>query len=119
MSYARFGLDGSSVYIIDCDFGSTGPDLAEIGVIVLACWNCALLNEGSRSWAYSTPYRAAMLKHIADHRAAGHHVPDWVDEGIRDDWTDDEVRPVVSGGVKEPRPGPGLGSGLHRARAQV
>lgn len=57
MSYARFGFDGSQVYV----YHSTSD--------MLVCCGCAL--DGS----FETASRAAMIDHLRDHEAAGYRVP--------------------------------------------
>ena len=82
MSFVRLGQDGSQVYIYD-DI-AVGP----------RCCYCALaktwLDEaGNTHWVdFATRDLDAMLAHIAEHRAAGHVVPDWVDQALRDEWED-------------------------------
>lgn len=67
MSYARFGEDGSSVYV----FG-TGE--------YLICFGCKL---GGVS--YSTGYPGEMIAHIEQHRAKGDIVPDRAFERLREE----------------------------------
>lgn len=44
---------------------------------------------GNTHWIdFATRDLDAMLAHIAEYRAAGHVVPDWVDQALRDDWGD-------------------------------
>lgn len=70
MSFVRFGTDGSAVYIYD--------DTVE----GLTCCGCILTDP----WpAFGDDGHAAMLAHIAEHRAAGHRVPAWVDDALRAD----------------------------------
>ncbi len=69
MSFVRFGVDGSQVYIYD-DI-DLGPH----------CCFCALAEQD-----FSTRDLDAMLAHVAEHRAAGHVVPAWVDDVLRDEW---------------------------------
>lgn len=66
MSYSRFG-DRSDVYVF-LDVSGT-----------LTCCGCQL--EGRRSFDSTVQ----MVDHLAEHRAAGHRVPDIEDEL----WTDD------------------------------
>lgn len=75
MSYVRFGTFGSDVYVYpDVDLG-------------LRCCACKLESppRGIASW--DTRSRAELLAHLAEHRAAGHTVPDFVDEVLRDEIT--------------------------------
>jgi hypothetical protein len=80
VSFVRFGTDGSQVYIYD-DI-AVGP----------TCCFCALAKRshdegGNLHWVdFATRDLDAMLAHIAEHRAAGHTVPDWVDQVLRDEW---------------------------------
>lgn len=67
MSYVRFRYD-SDVYIYDDVDGAT------------RCCGC-LLGEDPR-----TTDLTVMLAHVQAHRAAGHKVPRWVEEALRDDW---------------------------------
>lgn len=65
MSYCRFGV--ADIYLYDdISYG-------------LLCCNCSL--EPDRSFATGKDFDA-MLAHIADHRAAGHDIPTWVDEEL-------------------------------------
>lgn len=68
MSYARFGWDGSDVYV----FLSVGGKLE--------CCGCSLR---PRIWTYDST--AAMLAHLEDHRAAGHTVPDDCIERLKEE----------------------------------
>lgn len=75
MSYARWGEDGSQVYV----FG-TGD--------MLVCMGCRLIDDQNRTPAvdddrtyadgnsYSTAEPGAMLEHLLEHRARGHVVPE-------------------------------------------
>jgi hypothetical protein len=67
MSYARFGWDGSGVYV----FKSVGNDEHPGGW--LECCGC-VLPSSPEDWfqAFST---AAMVDHLRAHVAAGQHVP--------------------------------------------
>jgi hypothetical protein len=82
MSYARFGWEGSDVYI----YMSTGG--------WIECCSCSLqptrqgkllgedfeINESFK--AYDTQ---EMIHHIAQHRKAGNRVPHYVEEELRED----------------------------------
>lgn len=62
MSYARFGWDGSDVYVIsgfDRDYGSGW-----------GCISCILVEEG-----FFAIVEQAMINHLLAHRNAGHTVP--------------------------------------------
>lgn len=69
MSYARLGAFGSQVYVYDDVRG------------FLCCCFCPL--DPNDFHATSGP---AMVAHLAEHRAAGHHVPGYVDAGILADY---------------------------------
>ena len=58
MSYARFGWEGSDVYVY-LDVGG-----------YLACCGCCL----SDYWRHDDT--ASMIAHLREHQAAGHHVPE-------------------------------------------
>lgn len=74
MSYARFSY--ADVYV----FMSTSGHLE--------CCGCILGDQ----WAYDSTQ--AMVDHLAEHRAAGHDVPDGIEQQLRQDdrksWTDYE-----------------------------
>jgi hypothetical protein len=80
VSFVRFGSDGSQVYIYDdVDRGPT-------------CCFCGLAKvtydeDENPHWEdFSSRTLDAMLHHVADHRAAGQVVPEWVDHALRDEW---------------------------------
>jgi hypothetical protein len=68
MSYCRFSNADAYIYD-DVDYG-------------LYCCGCRLDESGGYAAGKSV---AAMLAHIRDHRAAGHHIPDFVDQALIDD----------------------------------
>lgn len=97
MSYARFGWEGSDVYLI----GTVYPG----GVHVIECCGCfftpltserpADVTDSSPKWMrdfklwYKGPFPAFttnedMLAHLDKHRAAGHTVPESAYEAIRE-----------------------------------
>lgn len=78
MSYARFGWDGSDVYV----FMSVGDREYPGGW--LECCGCLLPSNPDRWFrAFST---VAMVDHLRDHATAGQHVPgDVVPELLADD----------------------------------
>lgn len=81
MSFVRFGSDGSQVYIYD-----------DVRGYKICCF-CAFTpwdDEAERTAApdFHTNDLDAMLTHIAEHRTAGHVVPDWVDQRLRNEWQD-------------------------------
>lgn len=80
MSFVRFGSDGSQVYIYD-----------DVRGFKICCF-CGLAEvtedaAGGQHWGdFRTNDLDAMLAHVAEHRAAGHMVPDWLDQVLRDEW---------------------------------
>jgi hypothetical protein len=77
MSYARFGWDGSDVYV----FKSVGNKEHPGGW--LECCGCLLpSNPGRFLQAFST---AGMIRHLRAHMAAGQHVPSDVIPELRAD----------------------------------
>jgi hypothetical protein len=75
VSYVRIGQDGSQVYIY--------PDVDGY----VSCCFCPLDADPR------TRDAEVMLAHVAAHRAAGHHVPAWVEADLRDDWPRYQDRP--------------------------
>ena len=89
MSYCRFGEADAYIYL---------------GVNGLECCGCIMAPKEK----YPTPYvdmfgltwedyslpvgpfetTREMLKHIAEHRAAGHHIPEYVDERLKNEYPD-------------------------------
>lgn len=67
MSYARFGADGSEVYVFMNCGGS------------LECCGCWLDDQ----WTYGST--DAMIEHLKKHEEAGHHVPSYVYDELRMD----------------------------------
>lgn len=115
MSFVRFGTDGSQVYIYDdvnrgpvccgCALAERLPDRTDAELATL--WVPAGMDREfyRQQWApdFATGDLDAMLAHIAEHRAAGHVVPDWVDQTLRDNWDRDQAtsmtaRSLTSGG---------------------
>jgi hypothetical protein len=98
MSFVRMGSDGSQVYIYDdCDLGPrccfcalakrlpdrTDEELADMWVpsgMDPEIWRVR------REPDFATRDLDAMLAHVAEHRAAGHVVPAWVDDSLRTGW---------------------------------
>lgn len=64
MSYARWGQNGSNVYV----FGSTYE-----GRDVIVCCGCLLVEDEDGSARFDTPDE--MLTHLERHLRAGHVVP--------------------------------------------
>jgi hypothetical protein len=91
MSYARWGWNSSDVYI----YGGTST-----GGNVLVCCGC---DDGD------CPTYGDMLRHISKHRAAGQHVPAYVDERLQAEIADPAQQWVEVGELPEtmhPDPGP-------------
>ena len=99
MSYVRFGVDGSQVYVYPdvagyvrcCGCGLTKrlPDRSDEELAAL--WVPLGMDReawGRKRWEpdFHTTDLDAMLAHLAEHRQAGHRVPDWVDDDLRGDW---------------------------------
>lgn len=72
MSYVRLGVDGSQVYIFEHVAG------------YVECCFCAFSGSGGDD--FHTTVLDEMLAHVAEHRAAGHTVPEWVDRELSEDW---------------------------------
>jgi hypothetical protein len=97
VSYARFGSDGSDVYVFTSSAG-------------LECCGCILQrrewedDSGSPFGGYLravgdiVPYvfdsNAGMIAHLELHRAAGHHVPEYVFDRLRDPEDEAENRAI-------------------------
>lgn len=83
MSFVRFGAD-SQVYIYD-----------DVRGYKICCF-CGLAkitpaptedDPDAIHWDdFHTTDLDAMLAHVGEHRAAGHMVPKWVDQALRDEW---------------------------------
>lgn len=73
MSYARWGRDGSDVYIYGTD-----PRVV--------CVACPLVSGEIASFVAKD--EDEMLAHIERHRAAGHHVPSYADDELKADRDD-------------------------------
>lgn len=71
MSVVRKGEDGSDVYIFPVSpYGSN---------VVMECAHCLLADFGAHQ--ADVP---EMIAHMREHRAVGHHVPDWVEDEMRE-----------------------------------
>lgn len=108
MSYARFGWDGSDVYVIGTASGPEGPHFIECcGCRLVADMRAPSPAELAEIWpdapppwcepgtefdfapyeAYAFPSGQAAYAHMEAHIAAGHHVPQYCLDRIReDDW---------------------------------
>lgn len=100
MSFVRFGSDGSQVYLYDdidrgpvccfCAFTERLPDRTDEEIAAL--WLPEVLTGDRERFRarYGSDFASrdldAMLGHVAEHRAAGHVVPEWVDQALRDEW---------------------------------
>lgn len=68
MSYARWGCDGSELYVyLDVTRGYT-------------CMRCPLLTNAHD---YCTPHATSMVHHLEAHQLAGHAVPQSAIESVR------------------------------------
>jgi hypothetical protein len=74
MSWVRWGID-SSVYIFDH---------TDLGPVCFACLLLERHNGNDRH--YATTEADDMIAHLAEHRRAGHVVPDWLPQHLRDTW---------------------------------
>lgn len=88
MAFARFGWDGSDVYLFG---GVTGPDFDDMSTHIIICGGCLLTGgEGAgEPWGDSADFtsRDMLLAHLQQHRTAGHTVPDSAIERIMaEDW---------------------------------
>lgn len=107
MSFVRFGVDGSQVYIFErtgdlkkeccyCALTKRLPDHTDAEMAGM--WIPAGMDPGiwRARWEpdFATDDLDAMLAHLAEHRAAGHVVPDWLDDDLRREWDDDESEAV-------------------------
>lgn len=76
MSYARWGRDGSDVYVYQ---HIKGP---------MVCCGCLLAREpdAPTPWPdFHATTVADMLEHLAQHRDAGHRVPRFVDDRLKEE----------------------------------
>ncbi|OII61163.1 hypothetical protein BJP40_06450 [Streptomyces sp. CC53] len=88
MSYARLGQSGSDVYVFMDISGH------------LECCLCALMPVGRiLPGSFRAHCTQGMVDHLAEHEAAGHHVPDYVVPELPAD--DAENFPRAKGGEPE------------------
>lgn len=84
MSYARFSED-SDVYVF----------LRDLGLECCSCTFAVLAEMRSANVTMSLNFLAHntddMLAHLDQHRAAGHVVPDYAYEGLRDDRRENDI----------------------------
>lgn len=101
MSFVRLGQDGSQVYIYDdvdgtkhCCFCALAKVIRQRTDEELAAIWLPVDGADREHWraVYEPDFHTndldTMLTHIAEHRTAGHTVPDWVDQALRDEWED-------------------------------
>jgi hypothetical protein len=99
MSFIRRGLDGSDLYIYErgdgkkqcdgCPLAKRLPDRTDAELAAYVPDSLATDRELWRArWEedFATADLAAMLAHVAEHRAAGHCVPDYLETWLREDW---------------------------------
>jgi hypothetical protein len=100
MSYCRFGWESSDAYI----FGTIHNDEN-----VIVCCGCLLVRtDDAEGYAEFDNY-GDLLRHINDHRVAGHHIVEHVEERIRHEIDHPDQRWVEVGVLPEtmvPDPGP-------------
>ncbi len=103
MSFVRFGVDSSQVYIYDdvrgykiccgCSLSKRLPDLTDAELAEV--WVPAIYSRESfrQRWEpnFTTTDLDALLAHVAQHREAGHTIPDWLEQRLRDEWQPAEV----------------------------
>ena len=97
MSYCRFGWESSDAYI----FGTIKANKP-----CIECCACRLTG----TYASATFYTYGdLLRHINEHRAAGHHILDQVEERVRREIDDPDERFIEVGVLPtamHPDPGP-------------
>jgi hypothetical protein len=99
VSFVRLGSDGSEVYIYADVDGTTHCCFCALSKVIrqrsdeeLAAIWLPVDGADREHWRavhepdFRTDDLEAMLAHVAEHRAAGHVVPSWVDQALRDDW---------------------------------
>jgi hypothetical protein len=94
------GVDGSEVYIYAgwdgkvccrCALSKRLPDRtdAELAAMKVPAGMDPELWRARWEPYFTTDDLDTMLAHMAEHRAAGHVVPGWVDGVLRDEWDED------------------------------
>ncbi len=83
MSYARFGCDGSDVYVYGSNDGKRE---------FLVCCGC---NLGGGA-IVSCRTEAEMIAHLLAHREAGHTVPEYTLERLREESALADKRPLAA-----------------------
>jgi hypothetical protein len=86
VSYCRFD-DGTNPFNFPPDLYQGRSD-AYIFHAVEGHWECCGCWLG-KEWRY--PTKEAMLVHIAEHRAAGHVIPEFVDEELRQEIAEEQA----------------------------
>lgn len=98
VSFVRMGSDGSQIYIYDdferdkvccfCALTKRLPDRSDAELAELCIPAGVDLEVWRARWEpdFATRDLGAMLAHVAEHRAAGHVVPAWVDDRLRTEW---------------------------------
>jgi hypothetical protein len=106
VSFVRLGSDGSDVYIFEhvdgyvvCCFCALTKKIRDRTDEELAAIWLPVQGIDRENWraVYEPDFQTrdldAMLAHVAEHRAAGHVVPDWVDQRLRDEWDERTAAP--------------------------
>lgn len=101
MSFVRFGADGSQLYIFErvgdfqkeccaCALAKRLPDRTDDELAEMGAPDEQTRELWRARWEpdFATGDLDVMLAHIAEHRAAGHVVPEWLDQLLRDEWTE-------------------------------
>jgi hypothetical protein len=81
MSYARFGWDGSDVYVFEHSGG------------FIQCCMC-IFSEGDENWNTDLKTAREALAHLDAHVDAGHHVPARTFERMREEYKDCMDTPI-------------------------
>lgn len=96
MSYARWGCDGSDVYVYGTEYEHDGTLVGR-----LVCMSCTLEADGM-SFTCASNYD--MVAHLLEHREKGHSVPEDALERLREESAkefDRDARDGVDGNEKE------------------
>lgn len=86
MSFVRWGEGGSDLYVY--------ADVAGY-VTCCGCWFGGGISADPAD-DFRTTELDDMLAHVARHRAEGHHVPRWLEDGLRDRWPDYTELPTTT-----------------------
>lgn len=90
MSYCRFGWESSDAYIFATTHGTEN---------VIECCGCALSGDHAAFTSYGD-----VLRHIGEHRAAGHHILASVDERIYREIANPDERWIEVGDLPDSLP---------------